>query len=86
MVYKNFTLTREKTFDAKLASALASTCMNCTSRVEMFIGQNMVNPTSVFEIMKRPVILDTKASITCNGKTEKEDLASILACIAPLIS
>lgn len=85
MVYKTFTLTREKTFDAKLASALASTCMNCNSRVEMFIGQNVVNPTSVFEIMKRPVIFDTKASITCDGDTEKEDLASILECLAPLL-
>ena len=85
MVYKTFTLTREKTFDAKLASALASTCMNCNSRVEMFIGQNVINPTSVFEIMKRPVIFDTKASITCDGDTEKEDLASILACLEPLL-
>ncbi len=86
MVFKNFILTRENTFDAQLASKLASTCMNCHSRVEMFIGQNAVNPTSVFEITKRPVIIDTKASITCNGETEKEDLESILACLAPLIS
>lgn len=85
MVYKNFTLTREKTFDATLAAALASTCMNCNSRVEMFIGQNAVNPTSVFEIMKRPVIFDTKASITCNGETEKEDLANIVKCLEPLL-
>jgi len=85
MVYKTFTLTREKTFDAQLASKLASTCMNCNSRVEMFIGQNAVNPTSVFEIMKRPVIFDTKASITCDGETEKEDLASILACLSSLL-
>ncbi|MBE5955273.1 MAG: hypothetical protein E7253_02350 [Lachnospiraceae bacterium] len=85
MVYKTFTLTREKTFDAQLASKLASTCMNCNSRVEMFIGQNAVNPTSVFEIMKRPVIFDTKASITCDGETEKEDLESILSCLASLL-
>ena len=85
MTYKTFTLTKQKTFDAKLASALASTCMNCNSRVEMFIGQNQVNPTSVFEIMKRPVIFDTKATITCDGDTEKEDLANILACLESLL-
>lgn len=85
MVYKTFTLTREKTFDAKLAAALSTVCMNCSSRVEMFIGQNAINPISVFEIMKRPVIFDTKASITCLGDTEKEDLENILACLEPLL-
>ena len=85
MVFKTFTLTREKCFDAKLAQALSTTCMNCSSRVEMFIGQNAVNPTSIFEIMKRPVIFETKASITCDGETEKEDLAKIVECLASLM-
>lgn len=85
MVYKTFTLTKSKTFDARLAAALSTACMNCASRVEMSIGQNTINPITVFEIMKRPVIFETKATITCDGETEKEDLASILVCLEPLL-
>ncbi len=85
MVFKRITLTKEKCFDAKLAAALSTTCMNCASRVEMSIGQNAVSPISVFEIMKRPVLFNTTATITCDGDTEKEDMAKITECLSSLL-
>lgn len=85
MVFRKFTVTKEKCFHARTAAALSSTCMNCDSRVEMRIGQNSVNPTSVFEIMSRPIIFDTVVTITCDGETEKEDMDKIAACLATLM-
>ena len=81
MVFKEFKVTKEKSIHARTAAALSATCMNCESRVDMTIGQNSVNPASVYEIMARPIIFDTIVTITCNGETEQEDMNKIMACL-----
>ena len=82
MSFKEFKVTKENTIHARTAAAISSICMNCDSRVEMSIGQNSVNPASIYEIMARPIIFDTIVTITCDGETEEEDMNKIMACLS----
>ena len=82
MTFKKFTVTKDNCFHARTAAALSTACMNCDSRVEMRIGQNSINPTSIYEILARPILFDTVVTITCDGETEKEDMDKIMACLS----
>ena len=82
MIFKEFKVTKENTIHARTAAAISSICMNCDSRVEMSIGQNSVNPASIYEIMARPILFDTIVTITSGGETEEEYMNKIMACLS----
>lgn len=81
MVVGKVTVTNESGIHARTATNLASVCMNCESRVEIKIGQNVINPKDMLTMLARQVKCGTELEVICNGETEEEDLKTIIAFI-----
>ena len=81
MVFEKVTVTNEEGIHARPAAYLASVCMNCDSKVELRVGQNVLNPTNIFELLSQGIKCGTEVEITCDGLTEEEDLKKIISCI-----
>lgn len=81
MVVGKVIVTNETGIHARTATNLASTCMNCESRVEIKIGQNVINPKDMLAMLARQVKCGTELEVICNGETEEEDLKTIIAFI-----
>ena len=81
MVVGKVTVTNETGIHARTAMNLASACMNCESRVEIKIGQNVINPKDMLAMLARQVKCGTELEVICSGETEEEDLKTIIAFI-----
>ena len=81
MVSGKVTVTNKTGIHARTATNLASTCMNCESRVEIKIGQNIINPKDMLGMLANNVKCGTELEVICNGDTEAEDLKKVIAYI-----
>ncbi len=56
------------------AGILAMAAEQCQSRVELIVGNNIVNCSSILNILSMAVRSGDEVEIRCTGETEKEDL------------
>ena len=55
--------------------------MNCESRVELRIGQNIIDPKNMLGLLEKQIKCGTELEVLCNGETEVEDLKTVVAFI-----
>ncbi len=82
MVVGKTTIVNPTGIHARPATMLASICMNCESRVEIKVGQNIINPKDMLAMLARQVKCGTEIEVLCDGETEVEDLKKIIDFIA----
>lgn len=63
------------------AGVLAKAAEQCESRVELIVGNNIVNCRSILNILSMAVRSGDEVEICCTGKTEEKDLEYMLHVI-----
>lgn len=81
MVVGKVTVTNPTGIHARTATNLSSVCMNCESRVELRIGQNIIDPKNMLGLLEKQIKCGTELEVLCNGETEVEDLKTVVAFI-----
>ena len=63
------------------AGILANAADQCESRVELIVGNSIVNCRSILNILSMAVRSGDEVEICCTGKTEEKDLEYMLHVI-----
>lgn len=82
MVSEKVTVVNKSGVHARPASELAKVAMKCRSDVFIRVGERMVNPKSVLNLMAAMIRCGTEVEVECSGETEQEDLRTIVDFIA----
>lgn len=77
MVSRMLTITNPWGLHAWPASVLAKEAMKCRSEVTMVVGDAVLNPKSILNIMAAAITQGTRIELRCDGETEKEDLEKL---------
>lgn len=81
MVSKKIIISNNSGLHVRPAGILAKAAEECGSRVELIIGNNIVNCCSILNILSMTVRCGDEVEICCTGKTEEKDLEYILHVI-----
>lgn len=81
MVSKKIVVSNPSGLHARPASVLAKAAMKCDSDVVLAVGDKTLNPKSILNIMAAAIKKGTEIELRCDGKTEAEDLATLVALI-----
>jgi len=82
MVSQNIVVKNPSGLHMRPASILAQIAGKCDSDIVIIAGDRNVAPKSILSLMSASIQCGTEITVTCEGKTEKEDLITIIDAIA----
>lgn len=81
MVSQKVTIVNKSGIHARPASVLAQEAMKCKSSVTLVVDERRLNAKSVLNLLGCAIRQGTEVEVECEGETEVEDLAKIVAVI-----
>lgn len=81
MKSKKIIISNSSGLHVRPAGILAKAAEQCDSRVELIVGNSIVNCRSILNILSMAVRSGDEVEICCTGKTEEEDLEHMLHVI-----
>lgn len=81
MISEKVIIKNESGLHARPAGELTKVVKNMESEVMILHGDKVINPKSILNLMAAALKKDTEITVQCDGPTEKEDLAAVIAAI-----
>jgi len=81
MVSQNIVVKNPSGLHMRPASILSQIAGKCESNIVIIAGEKIVAPKSILSLMAASIQCGTEVIVTCEGKTEKEDLITIIDAI-----
>ncbi|MCI5699758.1 MAG: HPr family phosphocarrier protein [Lachnospiraceae bacterium] len=81
MVSKKVIVVNKQGIHARPAGELAKICKNCKSETVLLVGERVINPKSVLNIMAAAMRCGTEITVQCDGENEKEELEMLVKAI-----
>ena len=81
MVSERVVVTNKSGIHARPACELASVAKQCDSDVVLIVGERVVNPKSILNLMAAAIHKGMEITVQCDGETEEADLKRILDAI-----
>lgn len=78
MKSKKLIISNSSGLHVRPAGILAKAAEQCGSRVELIVGNNIINCRSILNILSMTVRCGDEVELCCTGKTEEQDLEYML--------